>query len=85
MENNFANELYSKLKGLDPAEAFTLINQWEDAVKSVRKKYSSVYTYCTGCHKYVKYINVKPERNEDKIITRCPECNMTWHIVRVEE
>ena len=81
MENNFVNELYGKLEGLEPAEAFILISQWEDAVKSVRKKYSGVYTYCAGCCKYVKRADAKIETEGKKVVTRCPECNATWRVM----
>lgn len=83
MENNLVDKLYSKLESIEPADAFVLINQWECAINKVRQIYSSKYTYCGGCHKYLKVAEAKTEREGDKNVTRCPECNIPWYIREV--
>ena len=74
------------VKDLSPEEKFRTLRIIENCVGKVRNDLSEEWTYCCGCHSYVKCEErVKDLSPEGKILIKCGKCGAIHYVRNKEE
>ena len=80
-ESEFTNYIKTKIEQLSPEDKFKKLNYFESCIDSVRSAVAKEWTYCAGCHTYVKVSERTSETDEsNRTIIRCGSCNTVHHV-----
>lgn len=77
----FKETIEETIQYMNPDNKFKTLNLMEDILHGVRDELSREWTYCAGCHKYVKVSERTSEKTEKgQMLIRCGNCGEIHHV-----
>ena len=86
LTDNFKDYIQDAIADMDIERKFHALTVLEDTLLEVRQQLAEEWTYCCGCHMYVRCDErVKDSTEyEDRVLIRCGSCGAV-HYVRGKE